>query len=124
MRFYLTENASRAVELGGKKFVFEAAEYFAPTLSWWGILAAEEGADTALLGQAVSKGVIHEITAAEYAVFESKKKTRQSSPNIIDLKHWHAPQMGGPAAAPAVEVSSPGPAIETLVDAIATRPAK
>jgi hypothetical protein len=124
MKFYLSQNVARLVEVAGKQFVFETATYMSPTASWWGTLAPGNPEDELLLDEAVKSGLVEEISADDYALFEVKKKSIVSPSNTIGLRNWHAPQMGAPKlqdVAPVVAANIA--AIESVAEALTVRPA-
>lgn len=91
-KFYLSKNASRPVVTGGKTFIFEAAEFFPATGSWWGILAAEDSADAALLDEAVSQKLILEISPEDFEALTLKKNKTSASSNLITFHGKLPPQ--------------------------------
>lgn len=124
-KFYLIENAARPIDVNGKKFEFEAAEYFPPTNSFWGIFRADTPEDIEALDFAAARGSISEISAEDYAKMEIKKKNGRPSLSVVDLPTWQSPQMGAPkpeAAAPAVAAVKQA-AFEAAEDILAARPA-
>lgn len=122
--YYLTQNAAKAVEVAGKKFVFEPAEFFSPTNSWWGTLAAEDPADIEALDAAAAKGLVEKLSEDDYAKFEVKKKKPSVSPNLIALKQWHAPQIGGQMDVAPAAVDKRAVELEDIASALEAKPVR
>lgn len=121
-KFYQTQNAAKAVEVDGRKFTFEPAEYFSPSASWWGTLKAETPEDAAALDVAVSRGLAEEITEEDYDKMEVKKNRPQRASNSIGLPNFHglseAPKR---PVEPAATVEKP--ALENFAAVLAPKPA-
>lgn len=106
MRYYHTDNASRAVRAGGFEFQFEPTELRAG--AWSGLLAvADESAQAALISLIFEGGPIQEITAEE---FEAQKKKTSGVPGSQRWREPSAPLNPRASAAPAaVEPPPPAP---------------
>lgn len=124
-KFYLSKRAAR-VTLEGRTFDFDPADYFEPSHSWWCTYATDDPAEIAVLSIGVSRGLISELTEAEYADYEVKKKSTPFLGNIVHLKNKHAPSISMATGKPAVVVEgtaqpSNAPA-ETIDDVLDVKP--
>ena len=125
-KFYLTRNAGRPVVIDGKKFVFEAVDYFEPSHSWWGAFAAEAEEDVAALDKAVEQGLVSALSEEEYEQYQVKKKRAHVSTNIVALKNSHAPQSVANSGRPAEVVENPAPpkTADAIEEVLAPAPTK
>lgn len=124
-RYFLTENASVPLLLGGEKFQFEPVEFLTITNSWWGVLSATDESQCELLENAAAARRISELTKEEYDRFIAKKKSASGLITFVPLKNpLEAPPSPAPAAPAAPAPKKPSASVAEVLKPRPTRSKK
>lgn len=97
MVYFRYDNASRALKLGDKRFVFDVVAQLAG--SWTGVLAVEDEHSINLLRTEGARFGVAEISAEEYAEQLKKKVSSPSSSKGSDSNKILLPRPGRQSAA-------------------------